>query len=135
MIFFSSHYPEGRRMPAPITGVKIRDPGSLKVLAKVRGISLRALAREVGCHPSLIDHLARGERRVSRELAFAIAEALGAGPYCLFEIPPEPCDRTAPTTAGRARVGRAISHRRIRRTRQWPVPSHRQIGTPTGEAK
>lgn len=66
----------------------LRNTDALRALVgRGRGRIMTAteLARQVGCHPSTVDHLRRGRRTTCRrELAEAIERALGV-PGVLFE--------------------------------------------------
>lgn len=109
-------------MPKPVTGVEIRDPEILLTALKVRGMSLRGLARAVDCHPSMIDHLVHGRKlRVEMPVATRIARTLRVRTRVLFIMPPVECqsrDQSRGASRDRASVGpasRPARHRAILR--------------------
>jgi transcriptional regulator with XRE-family HTH domain len=53
--------------------------GQLRVLMAGRGLSTRALAREVPCDPGYVSKLASGRKRPSEEMARRLDKILGAG--------------------------------------------------------
>lgn len=64
----------------PTLGPKLTFAANVKRLRQAAGISQEALADRAGLHRTYISSIERGERNVSLENIFSIAEALGVAP-------------------------------------------------------
>ena len=73
-----------RRPSGPDTGRRVFGE-RIRALRQNRGLSQERLAEMAGVHRTYLSSLERGERNVSLDNIYAIAEALGVSPAELFE--------------------------------------------------
>jgi transcriptional regulator with XRE-family HTH domain len=73
-----------QRQPGPETGRRVFGQ-RIRALRHDRGLSQEGLAELAGVHRTYLSSLERGERNVSLDNIYAIAEALGVSPAELFE--------------------------------------------------
>lgn len=72
------------RRVSPGTGRRVFGE-RIRTLRQNRGLSQERLAELAGVHRTYLSSLERGERNVSLDNIYAIAEALGVSPAELFE--------------------------------------------------
>jgi transcriptional regulator with XRE-family HTH domain len=72
------------RRSGPDTGRRVFGE-RIRALRQDRGLSQERLAEMAGVHRTYLSSLERGERNVSLDNIYAIAEALGVPPAELFE--------------------------------------------------
>jgi transcriptional regulator with XRE-family HTH domain len=73
-----------QRRSGPDTGRRVFGE-RIRALRQDRGLSQERLAEMAGVHRTYLSSLERGERNVSLDNIYAIAEALGVSPAELFE--------------------------------------------------
>jgi transcriptional regulator with XRE-family HTH domain/quercetin dioxygenase-like cupin family protein len=92
-VVYVKYYLTGYCAVVPSLGPRIREE------RVARGISLRALAREVGVSASMISQIETGKAQPSVSTLYAITSALGLSVQSVFEVPLAPAGTAPPGTA------------------------------------